>query len=64
MLLPQHWARFTQSSIALVATCLVFSYAVAFKQVLRAEQCFSTAYSLFEPQEFHDNADSMSEVSQ
>ncbi|CAK9024834.1 unnamed protein product [Durusdinium trenchii] len=47
-----NWARFTQSSIALAATCMIFSYAVSYKQVLRAEQCFTSAYSLFEPQNF------------
>ncbi|CAK9024817.1 unnamed protein product [Durusdinium trenchii] len=50
-----NWARFTQSSIALAATCMIFSYAVSYKQVLRAEQCFTSAYSLFEPQNFEQD---------
>jgi hypothetical protein len=49
---PVTWARFTQSSVALAASCMIFSYAVSYKQVIRAEQCFSTAYSLFEPRNF------------
>ena len=49
---PVAWARFTQSSVALAASCMIFSYAVSYKQVIRAEQCFSTAYSLFEPRNF------------
>ena len=49
---PVAWARFTPSSIALAASCMIFCYAVSYKQVVRAEQCFSTAYSLFEPRNF------------
>ena len=49
---PVAWARFTQSSVTLAASCMIFSYAVSYKQVIRAEQCFSTAYSLFEPRNF------------
>eukprot|EP00913_Durusdinium_trenchii_P006574 g6177.t1 len=56
-----NWARFTQSSIALAATCMIFSYAVSYKQVLRAEQCFTSAYSLFEPQNFEQDNRNASE---
>lgn len=39
---PVAWARFTPSSIALAASCMIFCYAVSYKQVVRAEQSLGT----------------------